>query len=73
MKIKIHDSKQIKINNRQYSYFALREKNDVNGNCRYRVFITDLQHNAVIETIIKCYNSQIAEHVKILIDSIEIN
>lgn len=38
------------------SYFYTREKNDANGNPRYRVYILDPDAPAVYERIFKCYD-----------------
>jgi hypothetical protein len=45
-------------------YFYIREKNDVNGNARFRVYVIDPGAPAVYETIFKCYESQLSERVK---------
>lgn len=62
--IKLHDAHVVVIDNVTVIYFYIREKNDVNGNPRYRVFIKDPNADAVYETIFKCYDSQIPERVK---------
>lgn len=46
------------------SYFYIREKNDVNGNPRYRVYIIDPEVSRVYEIILKCYDFQIADRVR---------
>ena len=57
----------------EFTYFFKREKNDVNGNARYRVYIIDPGGPAVYETIFKCYECQIADRVKnYILDSIGI-
>ena len=61
--LKTHELKTTKANYETVSFFYLREKNDVNGNARYRVFILDSETATVYETILKCYESQIAERV----------
>lgn len=53
------------------SYFYKREKNDINGNPRFRVHIIDADAPAVYETILKCYESQITELVKKYIENTE--
>ena len=61
--MKTHDLKSIVIWNEQFQYFYTRERNDRNGNPRYRVYIIDPDAPAVHETIFKCYESQIPEYV----------
>lgn len=61
---KIHDLKTIIINNIAINYFYIREKNDINGNPRFRVYIIDPDGNAVYERIFKTYEGLIADHVK---------
>lgn len=52
---KIHDLKTVVINHTAINYFYTREKNDINGNPRYRVFIIDPEGAAVYERIFKTY------------------
>lgn len=52
---KTHDLKTVIINHTAINYFYTREKNDVNGNPRYRVFIIDPEGPAVYERIFKTY------------------
>lgn len=61
--MKIHDLNSVIIDGDRFYYFYTKEKNDVNGNPRYKVFITDPDAPAVYETIFKCYESQIQERV----------
>lgn len=49
-------------------YFYTREKRDINGNSRFRVFVSDPDAAAVHETIFKCYESQIGEYVKMFVE-----
>lgn len=65
---KIHDLKTAVIDHIAINYFYTREKNDVNGNPRYRVYIMDPDAPAVYETILKCYECQIPELVKMFIE-----
>lgn len=53
---KSHDLKTIVIDNISINYFYMREKNDTNGNPRFRVFIIDPDGPAVYEKIFKTYN-----------------
>ena len=65
---KTHDLKTVIINNISINYFYMREKNDVNGNPRYRVFIIDPDGSAVYETIFKTYEGLIKERVKMFVE-----
>lgn len=60
---KIHDLKTVVVDHMAINYFFKREKNDINGNPRYRVFISDSEAPAIYETVFKCYESQIQEYV----------
>lgn len=53
---KTHDLKTVVINHVAINYFYTREKNDVNGNPRYRAYIIDPEGPAVYERIFKTYN-----------------
>ena len=65
---KEHSLKYLILDCIEIKYFYTREKNDRNGNARYRVFIIDPEAPAVYETIFKCYECEIAERVKIYIE-----
>lgn len=65
---KTHALKTVIINHIAINYFYTREKNDVNGNARYRVYIIDPDAPAVYETIIKAYETQIKDHVIMFIE-----
>ena len=52
---KFHDLKPVVVNHVAINYFYTREKNDINGNPRYRVYIMDTEAPAVVETIAKTY------------------
>lgn len=52
---KFHDLKTVVVNHLAINYFYTREKNDINGNPRYRVYIMDPDAPAVIEIIAKTY------------------
>ena len=62
--MKLHDLKTVIINHIAINYFYTREKNDVNGNPRYRVYIMDPDAPAVYERIFKTYEGLIPEAVK---------
>lgn len=61
---KIHELKSVIIDGNIFSYFYTREKNDINGNARYRVYIIDPDGPAVHEAIFKCYECVISDRVK---------
>ena len=52
--MKIHDLKSVVANGWRVDYFAVKMKNDVNGNPRYRVWIID--ESSVIERVFCTYN-----------------
>ena len=62
--MKTHELKKIIMDHEEITYFYTREKNDVNGNARYRVFIIDPDAPAVYEDIIKTYESLLPEAIK---------
>ena len=53
---KTHDLKTVVIDHIAINYFYTREKNDINGNSRYRVYIIDPDGPAVYERIFKTYS-----------------
>lgn len=67
--LKTHALKTTKANYETVSFFYTREKNDINGNARFRVFFLDTETATVYETILKCYESQIPERVAALIEN----
>jgi hypothetical protein len=69
--LKTHDLKTTKANYETVSFFYTREKNDINGNPRFRVFFIDTETATVYETILKCYENQIPERVAALIEKTE--
>lgn len=66
---KIHDLKTAVIDSISINYFYTREKNDINGNPRFKVFVIDPDTAAIYETIFKGYDSQIKNHVINFIES----
>lgn len=52
--MKIHDLKSVIASGWRVDYFAVKMKNDVNGNPRYRVWIID--ESSVIERVFCTYN-----------------
>jgi hypothetical protein len=62
--IKKHVLNTITANYETVSYFYIREKNDVNGNPRYRVYIIDPEVSRVYEIMLKCYDFQIPERIQ---------
>ena len=65
---KIHDLKTVIVNHEEIKYFYVREKCDVYGNPRFRVYITDPDGGAVYETIFKTYEGLIKDHVKMFVE-----
>mgnify|MGYP003299631750 CR=1 FL=1 len=68
--MKTHDLKTIRANYETVQYFYTREKNDINGNPRFRVFVIDQETATVHEIIFKCYESQIADRVRASIEEV---
>lgn len=58
-----HELYTIVANNIQYQFFYTREKNDRNGNARFRVYIIDPEAPAVYERIFKTYEGLIVDSV----------
>lgn len=52
------------------TYFYNREKNDINGNPRYKVFILD-PDGVVYEMIFKCYEEDIESRIITLLEMSE--
>ena len=65
----IHHLKTVRISGLAINYFYTKEKSDRNGNPRYKVYIIDPDAPAVYETIVKCYEVQIKEHVTSFIET----
>ena len=61
---KTHDLKTVIVNHISINYFYTRERNDVNGNPRFRLYIIDPDAPAVYETIVKTYEGLLPEAVK---------
>lgn len=68
---KTHDLKTVVINHIAVNYFYTREKNDVNGNPRFRVFIIDPDAPAVYERIFKTYEGLISDYVKMFVEDMQ--
>lgn len=60
---KIHDLKTVVVNSMSFNYFYTREKNDINGNSRFRVYIIDPDGCGVYEIIFKTYEGLLSERV----------
>lgn len=68
--MKKHELHTVIANYESVYYFYIREKNDINGNPRYRVYIIDPEVSRVYEIMLKCYDFQIADRIR---DHIENN
>lgn len=60
---KLHTWHTLTFNYETIQYFYIREKNDKNGNPRYRAFIID-PDSLVYETILKCYEFEIENRIE---------
>ena len=68
---KIYNLKTVVFDNMAVNYFYQREKNDVNGNSRFRVFIIDPEGPAVYETIFKTYEGLISDYVIMFLEDMQ--
>lgn len=66
---KTHDLKTIVIDHIAINYFYTREKNDINGNPRYRAYIIDPEAPAVYERIFKTYS--IEDSIKAFLEGVK--
>ena len=66
---KTHDVKTAVIDSIAINYFYTKEKNDINGNPRFTVYIMDPDTAAIYQTLFKGYDSQIKNHVINFINS----
>lgn len=66
---KIHNLKTVTVDHIAINYFYTRERNDKNGNPRYKVFIIDPFAPSVHEMLLKCYEGQILTYVRCFIES----
>ena len=67
--LKIHHLKTVRLDGLAISYFYTKEKSDLNGNPRFKVYVIDPDAPAVYETIVKGYECQIEEHVTRFIET----
>jgi len=65
---KQHSLNTVVVDNIAIQYFYTKEKRDINGNSRFRVYIMDPDAPVVYERIFKCYESQIPECVAVFVD-----
>jgi len=65
---KQHSLNTVVVDHIAIQYFYTKEKRDVNGNSRFRVYIMDPDAPVVYERIFKCYESQIPECVAVFVD-----
>lgn len=65
---KQHSLNTVVVDNIAIQYFYTKEKRDVNGNSRFRVYIMDPDAPVIYERIFKCYESQIPECVAVFVD-----
>ena len=66
--LKMHHLKTVRIDGLAIDFFYTKEKADQNGNPHFKVYVIDPDAPAVYETIVKCYESQIKEHVTSFIE-----
>ena len=66
---KTHDLKTVIINHSAINYFYTREKNDINGNPKYRAYIIDPEAPAVYERIFKTYS--IEDSIKAFLEGVK--
>ena len=66
---KTHDLKTIVLDHIAINYFYTREKNDINGNPKYRAYIIDPETPAVYERIFKTYS--IEDSIKTFLEGVK--
>ena len=62
--MKTRDLKTVIVDCVAVQYFYIRERNDVNGNPRFRVYVIDPDATAVYEILVKTYEGLICDYVK---------
>jgi len=67
--LKTHELHFVIVNHIQWNYHFHKEKRDINGNSRFRVFIIDPEGPAVYERIFKCYAFEIGSVVQNYIEN----
>ena len=69
---KQHTLNSVVVDHIAIMYFYTKEKRDINGNSRYRVYIMDPDAPVIYERVFKCYESQISEYIADFVSS-EVN
>ena len=67
--LKMHNAHFVIADHITWNYFYTREKRDINGNSRFRVYIMDPEGPVVYERIFKCYEFEIGDCVKNYIEN----
>ena len=62
--MKIRNMKTVVVDCIAVNYFYTRERNDVNGNPRFKVYIIDPDGSAVYESVVKTYEGLICDYVR---------
>ena len=62
--MKIRNMKTVVVDCIAVNYFYIRERNDVNGNPRFKVYIIDPDGSAVYERVVKTYEGLICDYVR---------
>jgi hypothetical protein len=70
---KYHDLKTVVSDHIAINYFYRKEKRNVNGNPRFRVYIMDPDAPIVHETIFKTYEGLISSHVLAFVEEAKSN
>jgi len=70
---KTHDLKTVVVDGISINYFYTKEKRDVNGNGRFRVYVIDPAAPAVYEKIFKTYEGLLAERVRAFVEEAAAN
>lgn len=67
-----HNLKSIVIDSIRYTYFYRREKNDRNGNPRFRLWFIDPDAAAVYEKVVTCYECQIDQYIQEVLNNVHL-